>query len=153
MALLREALEWCASHQPAVEPAASLLWGDVRLGNVIFDEDRTPVAVLDWEMASIGSAEHDLAWLLSLEDIPRELLGRTVPGFLDHDEVVARYEVRLGRAVQDLEWYEILALVRSAAILTRIAHLDALAGRPVMFPPADHPVLGVLRRRLGEAAR
>ncbi len=153
VALLGEALDWCASHQPASEPAPSLLWGDVRLGNVIFDEARTPVAVLDWEMASIGAAEHDLAWLLSLEDIPRELLGRAVPGFFDHDGVVARYEARLGRGVQDLEWYEILALVRSAAILTRIAHLDELAGRPVMFAPADHPVLGVLRRRLTEAGR
>jgi aminoglycoside phosphotransferase (APT) family kinase protein len=153
VALLEEGLDWCASHQPASEPPASLLWGDVRLGNVIFDEDRTPTAVLDWEMASIGAAEHDLAWLLSLEDIPRELLGRTVPGFLDHDAVVARYESRLGRPVRDLEWYEILALVRSTAILTRIAHLDELAGRPVLFPPADHPVLGVLARRLSAAAR
>ena len=60
---------------------------------------------------------------------------------------------RLGRPVQDLEWYEILALVRSTAILTRIAHLDQLAGRPVLFPPADHPVVGILARRLAEAAR
>jgi aminoglycoside phosphotransferase (APT) family kinase protein len=151
VALLGEALDWCANHQPASEPPASLLWGDVRLGNVIFDEARTPVAVLDWEMASIGAAEHDLAWLLALEDIPRELLGRSVTGFFDHDAVVARYQARLGRPVQDLHWYEILALVRSTAILTRIAHLDELAGRPVLFPPADHPVVAVLARRLSEA--
>ena len=138
VAVLGEALDWCASHPPASEPPESLLWGDVRLGNVIFDEARTPVAVLDWEMASIGAAEHDLAWLLSLEDIPRQLLGRTVDGFLDHDDAVARYEDRLGRPVQDLEWYEMLALVRSTAILTRIAHLDE-PGRSTGPVPAGRP--------------
>ena len=39
---LVEALDWCAAHRPASEPEASLLWGDVRLGNVIFDEDARP---------------------------------------------------------------------------------------------------------------
>ncbi len=148
---LVEALDWCAAHQPAGGPAPGLCWGDVRLGNVIFDDNRTPVAVLDWEMASIGAAEHDLAWLLTLEAIPRELLGRTVPGFLTHDEAVARYQARLGRPVIDLDWYEILALVRSSAILTRIAQLDGRAGRPVPFAPADHPILGILARRMAEA--
>jgi aminoglycoside phosphotransferase (APT) family kinase protein len=149
---LVEALDWCEAHRPASEPAASFLWGDVRLGNVIFDEARTPVAVLDWEMATIGAAEHDLAWTLTLEAIQKELVGRRVTGFLDHDAAVARYEARLGRRVRDLDWYEIFAMVRSTAIMTRIAYLDDRAGRPPMLPIADNPVLGILTRRIAETS-
>ena len=63
----------------------TLLWGDVRLGNVIFDDDRRPLAVLDWEMTGIGPPEHDLAWYFALDAIQHELFGRSVPGFLDRD--------------------------------------------------------------------
>jgi aminoglycoside phosphotransferase (APT) family kinase protein len=149
--LLVDALEWCDEHRPASEAEPSLLWGDVRLGNVIFDESRAPVAVLDWEMATIGAAEHDLGWMFALDAIQRELLGRTVPGFLDHDAAVERYQARLGRPVRDLEWYEIFAMVRSASIMTRIAHLGEIAGRPLLLPIADNPVLQILRRRIAEA--
>ena len=149
--LLVEALDWCAARRPVSEPEASLLWGDVRLGNVVFDEARAPVAVLDWEMATLGAAEHDLAWTRTLEATQDELFGRTVPGFADPEAVLARYQVRLGRPVQELDWYEILALVRSTAIMTRVAHLRDLAGQPELFPMADNPILKILSRRLAEA--
>ncbi len=148
---LVDALDWCAAHRPDSEPEPSFLWGDVRLGNVVFDETRTPVAVLDWEMSTIGSAEHDLAWTLVLESIQAELFQRTVPGFFDHDAAVTRYEARLGRAVHALDWYEIFAMVRSTAIMTRVAHLQEIEGGPAVFPIADNPILGILRRRMAEA--
>ncbi|MGZ4800116.1 MAG: phosphotransferase family protein, partial [Acidimicrobiia bacterium] len=108
---LVEALRWCAAHRPADEPPHSLLWGDVRLGNVIFDDERRVVAVLDWEMTTIGPAEHDVAWHLALESMQNELFGRGVPGFLDRDALLARYAARNGRALDDLEWFEIFSLV------------------------------------------
>ena len=46
------------SRRPSRAPV--LLWGDVRLGNVIFGDDLAPIAVLDWDMASIGAPEHDI---------------------------------------------------------------------------------------------
>lgn len=148
---LLEALDWCGRHQPASEPTPSLLWGDVRLGNVIFDETRAPIAVLDWEMASIGAAEHDLGWALALEATQQELLRRTVPGFLERRDAVARYEARLGRRSQDLAWYETLAMVRSTAIMTKVAHLQELAGEPASLPISDNPLLHILRRRIAES--
>ncbi len=148
---LVDALDWCEAHRPALEQDGSMLWGDVRLGNVIFDEERAPVAVLDWEMATIGAAEHDLAWTLTLEAIQAELFRRTIPGFLEHDAAVARYEARLGRPVHDIEWYEIFAMVRSTAVMTRVAHLRDLAGQPALFPIADNPILAILQRRIAEA--
>jgi aminoglycoside phosphotransferase (APT) family kinase protein len=129
-----------------------LLWGDVRLGNVIFDDAWQPVAVLDWEMTTIGPAEHDVAWHTSLETMQNELFGRAVPGFLDRDALLARYEAQVGRALADLEWFEIFALVRSAAIMTRLAFVQEQAGIPPMLAYADNPVLNYLSARIAEAS-
>ena len=117
----------------------------MRLENVILDDDLRPVAVLDWEMASLGAAEHDLAWLTTLQATQDALVGRTVDGFLAVDEVIATYEARLGRPVRDLAWYEALAALRTTAILTRIAHLNEQRGEPNFFPIADNPIVDRLR--------
>jgi len=147
-ALVR-ALDWCSAHRPTTEPEPALRWGDVRLENVILDDDLRPRAVLDWEMASLGAPEHDLAWLTTLQATQDALVGRRVEGFLDLDAVVAAYEARLGRSVQDLAWYEALAALRSTAILTRIAHLNDRRGEPNFFPIADNPMLDLLAARTG----
>ena len=55
----------CAQTRPATEPPASLCWGDARIGNMLFHDDRSVASVLDWEMATIGPAEMDLAWYLA----------------------------------------------------------------------------------------
>jgi aminoglycoside phosphotransferase (APT) family kinase protein len=53
--LLEHTFDWLKTHWPH-QPAASepvLLWGDARLGNVLYRDFR-PVAVLDWEMVTLG---------------------------------------------------------------------------------------------------
>ncbi len=150
--LIDDALAWCVDNRPASEPEPSLLWGDVRLGNLVIDDDRAVLAVLDWEMATIGAAEHDLAWILFLDATQEAMTQRTVPGFLDHDACVSRYESRLGRPVQDLEWYELFACVRSSAIMTRIFHLNDLRGEANFFPTTDNPILDQMRIRLDRAS-
>jgi aminoglycoside phosphotransferase (APT) family kinase protein len=149
--MLHEALAWCGAHRPAGEPPAAFLWGDVRLGNIIFDEQRTPVAVLDWEMTTIGAPEHDLAWYLTLEWIQNELFGAAVPGFLSHDEACAHYQAQVGRSLQDLDWFEVFALLRSSAIMTRLAVVSEREGGRPMLPIADNPILDLLSRRITEA--
>jgi len=146
---LAEALAWCAEHRPAEEPPAGLLWGDVRLGNVVFDPDRcTPRAVLDWDMATLGPAEMDLAWFLALEAVQADLSGTKVPGFGGRDETAARVEGDLGRALADLDWYEIFALVRASAVSTRIALLFERAGQRSMFAPGQDPTLAAAVARI-----
>lgn len=148
---LVDALDWCEANRPSDEPAPSLLWGDVRLENLILDDHRRVVAVLDWEMATIGAAEHDLAWLLTLQDTQDALVRRTVAGFLDRAASVQAYEARLGRSVQDLAWYEVLASVRTTAILSRIGHLNDVRGEPNFFPIAQNPILDLLANRIDQA--
>jgi aminoglycoside phosphotransferase (APT) family kinase protein len=146
---LRDAIGWCAATVPAREPHASLCWGDARIGNVLYSDDRRMTAVLDWELASIGPAEMDLAWYLALDALTTRFSGREVPGFRSRDEFVERYERALGRAVVDLEWHEIFALVRSVAISERLARLAADAGLPYPGVAGDeNPILHHLTRRI-----
>ena len=66
-------------------------------------------------MTSVGAAEHDLAWLTSLDFTMHELFGTRTDGFPDRDRTVARFEELGGRPIRDLDWYETLAMVRSNA--------------------------------------
>jgi aminoglycoside phosphotransferase (APT) family kinase protein len=146
---LAEAVAWCAANVPRSEPEASLCWGDARIGNVLFADDRTATSVLDWELATIGPAEMDLAWYLALDELTTHFIKKTVPGFLTRAEIIARCEAALGRAVVDLEWHEIFALVRSTAINDRQARLAAESG--VAYPGVagdDNPVLRIIDRRI-----
>jgi aminoglycoside phosphotransferase (APT) family kinase protein len=142
------AFDWCRDNRPGREPDPVLLWGDVRLGNVIFDQHRRVAAVLDWEMASLGPPEHDVAWWRTLEATQDEMLGRRVEGFPDPAESRARYEQALGRPLWDLEWYEVFALVRSTAVMTRIAWLNERAGVRNLFPITDNPLVPLIERRI-----
>lgn len=149
---LAEALGWCVERRPAAEPPGGLLWGDVRLGNVVFDPTtRRPKAVLDWDMVSAGPFEMDLAWFLALEQVQVELTGTTLAGFGDRAATVEQAERRLGRPLGDLEWYEVFALVRAGAVATRIALLLERAGRTPMFGPGEDPTCAAALRRISRA--
>jgi len=146
---LLEVMAWCRAQRPRNEPDAGLLWGDARLGNVVFDEAAlSPRAVLDWDMASAGPFEEDLAWFVALEELQFQLTSMTVPGFGTRAEAIRRVEAGLGRPLEDLEWYEVLALVRAAAIATRIAALHEKAGRPSMFKVGHDPSLAAALDRI-----
>jgi aminoglycoside phosphotransferase (APT) family kinase protein len=152
-AVLVDALAWCAETAPANEPPGSLLWGDARLGNVLFRDAprrrRDPLAALDWELASIGPAEMDAAWYLALDELTVTFTGAPVEGFLEREGFVARHEARLGRVLRDLRWHEVFALARSAAINDRQARVAARTGTP--YPGVagdDNPMLAVLARRI-----
>ena len=121
------------------EPEPSLLWGDVRLGNVIFDETARP-----GRRPRLGDGDDRRCRARPGVDAhargpAAELFRRTIPGFFDHDAGVARYEARLGRSVQDLDWYEILAMVRSTAIMTRVAASPRSCGPAGTVPDRRQP--------------
>jgi len=118
-------------------PPISLLWGDCRIGNVVFGDDLGVRSVLDWEMAALGPAEADLAWWLMMER--RWTEGRGVPrlpGVPDRDEIISRYQTLLGRPLGDLHYYEVLAALRLSVVMIRTN--DNLAEYGVL--PADHTV-------------
>jgi len=123
------ALEWLRSNAPADEPVG-LCWGDARIGNMIFDGTRC-AAVLDWEMATLGNPEQDLAWFLFLDRHHSEGLGAPrLPGFPGRDESVARWEAASGLRARHLFYYEVFAAMRFSVIMMRVVqqlkHSDIL---------------------------
>jgi aminoglycoside phosphotransferase (APT) family kinase protein len=139
-----EGVDWCRSHLPESEPPASLLWGDVQLGNVLVGDDMRVAAVLDFEMASIGPAEVDLAWFVVLHDMAVDRCGGDLPGFPGRAATIAAYEALLGRPVADLRWYEAFAALRSGAILVRAARLLARLGVDESWLTNENPTVDLL---------
>jgi len=118
--------DWLKANLPE-SPPATIVHGDYRLGNTIVSA--TPpaevIAILDWEMATIGDPLADLGYLCTLwtdRDDPDlgmfELSAVTrQEGFSRRDELVARYEERSGRPMTDIRWYQTLALWKSIVFM------------------------------------
>ncbi len=136
-----DTLAWLRDSMPTPEPPPSLLWGDARFGNAIFGDDFTVKAVLDWEMAAVGPAEVDLGWSFanrrSIQLGNGKPLDHELPGFPGRAETIRRYEQRLGRSLQPLDWYEVFAMMRIGACLLSLVRL--LTGMGV----TDHIVLTI----------
>jgi aminoglycoside phosphotransferase (APT) family kinase protein len=122
---------WLDAHRPdSVE--ATVVHGDYRLGNLLvsFDAPARVVAILDWELATIGDPLADLGYLVATYSDANspggamELSPATrAPGFPSRPELVERYAERTGRPVRSLAWYEALALWKAAVFC------EALHGR------------------------
>src|SRR3546814_15776660 len=62
------ALDYILQNKPAQAPV-NVLWGDATPSNVMFDDEGKVKAVIDWELATLGPAELDLAWWLYFDDL------------------------------------------------------------------------------------
>jgi aminoglycoside phosphotransferase (APT) family kinase protein len=144
---LLDALAWCRSRQPE-EVDAVLLWGDPRLGNLVFDGERNVHAVLDWDLAALGPHEMDLGWIFGLDFMMGELFGQRVAGFLSKEEAIERYEDMSGHTVANLDWHEVFALVRALAINDRHQRIDAAARAK---PLRENPMAEILLARMRAA--
>jgi aminoglycoside phosphotransferase (APT) family kinase protein len=130
------------SHLRSSAPPLSqrcLLWGDARPANAVVGIDHfRPVALIDWELATIGSPEFDVQWMAEMNWMRMEGAALTrLPGFLTDDEVVDRYQIRSGRTLHDLEWYRQFAALRVAVLMHRYLRAMVHAERL----PADHKLL------------
>jgi aminoglycoside phosphotransferase (APT) family kinase protein len=120
--------EWIRANRPA-STELGLVWGDSRVGNMIFDDQHQCAAVLDWEMATIGPAEEDLGWWLFLDLHHSD--GTGVPrleGFPTHEETEARYAELLGRPLSDMHFWKVFAGYRFAVVMMRITAMTTELG-------------------------
>ena len=116
-------LDWLETNRPNEEAPPALLWGDSRIGNMIFDNFNC-VAVLDWEMTCLGQPEMDLGWWLYFDRQFTETIDLQRPaGFPTREATIARYAKLLGRDVENVEYYEVFAGFRFAVILARLGAL------------------------------
>jgi aminoglycoside phosphotransferase (APT) family kinase protein len=140
-------------HLIAKKPATrhvDVLWGDSNPGNILFGADGSLAAAHDFEAAALGPGEIDLGWWFFID----ELLSASVPrldGLPDRAAQIATYEKALGRPVEALEYYEVLAGVRICLVVVRSTQLLVREGR---LPPAsragfENPLVHLLGSKLG----
>ena len=106
---------------------SSIVHGDYRIDNVVFDGDGTLSAVLDWELATLGDPLADFSYLAMQWAMPADgtagLAGLDLPalGIPTLDEIVERYSAGSGVPVADrLDWYFAYNLFRLAGIVQGI---------------------------------
>jgi aminoglycoside phosphotransferase (APT) family kinase protein len=133
--LIESALAWLGDNRP-IAGGTVLNWGDARIGNILWQGTKV-AAVLDWEMAALGPAEVDVAWMIWLHRFFQSLAetygSPGIPRFLDRGRVIDLYEERSGRSLDDLRWYEVLAATRHAIITVRTM------GRTIAFGSREAP--------------
>jgi aminoglycoside phosphotransferase (APT) family kinase protein len=155
--LLERTFAWLEDNWPqdaaASEPV--LLWGDARVGNVLY-RDFQPVAVLDWEMVTLGPRELDVAWMIYAHMVFQELAGLAtlegLPGVMREVDVRATYQRLTGVEIGDLRWFYVYSGVMWACVFMRTG------ARRVHFGETERPDSveslfyhsGLMRRLIGE---
>lgn len=123
--------DWLADNMPASQ-STSVVHGDYRLGNIMFAKDAPArvATLLDWEMATLGDPLADLGYFsatfaepggfataLELTSVTRQ------DGYLRRDQLLQRYSDASALRLDELPWYQALALWKAAifseAIYTR----------------------------------
>lgn len=157
IAAITESAAWLASHMPA-EVAPSLIHNDFKFDNVIFNAslDRI-IAVLDWEMATVGDPLMDLGTSLSYWAEARDSATWYQPpfgaagaaGMLTRQQFADRYLERSGHKATNLVFYYSFGLFKTAVVLQQIYYRWKKG--LTTDPRFEHLISGV--RVLSEQAR
>ncbi len=112
---------WLDGRLPQ-EMRPGIIHGDYHVGNMIYGDDGALLAIVDWEMATLGDPLVDLGRLLvSWPDdrgaLPFTMRVAPLDGFPTRAEMIARYAARTGRDMADLPWFEVLACYKLGIIL------------------------------------
>ncbi|MFE3028287.1 phosphotransferase family protein [Nocardia tengchongensis] len=135
--LVERILAWLTANLPQTFSSEAVLsWGDARLGNCMY-RDFTPVAVLDWEMATIGPRELDVAWILFGHRVFQRIATNFgfpgMPDFMRAEDVRAAYVKHSGVQLDDLTWYTMFAALNYCVVFLRAG------GRQVHFGEMERP--------------
>ncbi len=129
LATMDELATWLLARiPPAQDP--SIVHNDFKLDNMMLDrtDPRRVVAVLDWDMTTLGDPRIDVGTLLGYwpeaNDPPERLAIAMQPtyleGFPTRAEIVARYAARSGRDLGAIRFFEVFALFKLAVVLQQI---------------------------------
>ncbi len=147
-----KALAWLRANKPKDE-TAGVMWGDATPANMLFAPDNSVAALLDWEMAGIGPGEADLGWWMFFDNLFTEGMGPAtrLEGLPDRSEMIAIYEAASGRTVRNIDFYEVLAMVRLGMIYVRQCDRQVAFGTIPATSKAfmNNPIQGMVARRLG----
>jgi aminoglycoside phosphotransferase (APT) family kinase protein len=122
---------WLRENQPP-SPESTLVHNDFKLDNTMFDTDDPGrvVAVLDWDMCTLGDPLSDLGALLTYWTEPGDSPSMQAAAtsfmpvgderFLTRAELVSCYAARSGRDVTHIKFYHLLGMYRVIVIVAQI---------------------------------
>jgi len=122
--------DWLRQNLPSDSPRPALIHNDYKYDNLVLapDDLARVVAVLDWEMATIGDPLMDFGTSLGYwveatdpEEWQRYGFGLTsLPGSFTRTQLVEHYSKRTGRRVEDPGFYFAYGLLKIAVIVQQI---------------------------------
>lgn len=129
VASVEQLAKWLHEHQPS-ESGACLVHNDFKYDNLVLDPAKPGriIAVLDWEMATVGDPLLDVGtslgyWVEEGDHPAFKSLGlgiTALPGNLTRAELWERYLKKSGRAVQPAAWYHAFGVFKIAVIAQQI---------------------------------
>ena len=118
-------MDWLAAHLPSDDCEACLIHGDYRLDNLMLHEkDNRIVAVLDWELSTLGNPLADLAYFCMGLRLPKTAhsnglagMDRDALGIPSEEAIVAQYcQLRGVAKIEHWHFYLAFSYFRLAAI-------------------------------------
>jgi aminoglycoside phosphotransferase (APT) family kinase protein len=105
------------------QDGVSIVHGDYRLDNCMVNPQGDVIAVLDWEICTLGDPMADVGLLMVYWNGPHDEASAwsntvcTADGFLDRADLAARYAERSGRDISKLDFYTAFAFWKLACII------------------------------------
>ena len=114
--VFRGAVRWLRRNPPPPPLRLSVVHGDYRTGNFLFDEAGEIRAILDWEMCHLGDAHEDLAW--ALDPLWAFRTPEHPGGLIARDQALRHWERTSNLKVNAdaLRWWSTFAMVKGLAI-------------------------------------
>ncbi len=124
---IERVIAWLNANLPP-ESDATLIHNDYKYDNLVLAPNNLSqiIAVLDWEMATIGDPLMDLGTTLGYwvepDDPPEmKMFGLThLPGNLNREQLARRYAEKSGREISNLVFYYVFGLFKIAVIVQQI---------------------------------
>jgi aminoglycoside phosphotransferase (APT) family kinase protein len=133
LAEMDQVIQWLIERIPAdVDENATIVHNDFKLDNIMLDENDPArvVAVLDWEMCTVGDPLVDVGLFLSYwtmkgaEDAAERNSSLHAvtngPGWMTRAEIIERYEAATGRDLSRIVFYETFARFKVAVVIQQI---------------------------------
>jgi aminoglycoside phosphotransferase (APT) family kinase protein len=149
---LDQLLDWLRQHRPADVAAPSLVHGDFRLGNLMFHPHRPEVvALLDWELSTIGHPMADLgynliAWIQRQDEYnglaDTDLAAAGIPSM---QEYIGMYCARRGLPPAIDPFFIAFSFFRLAVIFEGVARREAAGTATAGGAPANRSSSGFAR--------
>lgn len=155
---LDEAADWLRRNHPA-HYTPGIMHGDYQFANVMYAHGAPAklVAIIDWEMTTVGDPLLDLAWaLLGYDGEHPRTQGyyADLAGMPTRSELLERYEQVSGLSTENIDYYLVLANWKLGIVLEKTYAASVTGGRvDPQIAAAMGPMIPQLISAAAELAR